>query len=103
LHRGQRCFVSSVLEALAAGAPQWEQNFAPRNIIPKQAGQAIVARREPQCWQFAASARADAPHIGQFNVSALMIRSLLKNSAGGEAAKSVPPGQETILFSGADI
>jgi hypothetical protein len=29
-------------------APQWEQNFAPAKIIPKQEGHATVASRAPQ-------------------------------------------------------
>jgi hypothetical protein len=53
-----------------AGAPQCEQNFAPRNIIPKQEGHATVASREPQWLHFVASVEAEAPHIGHLRVSA---------------------------------
>jgi hypothetical protein len=51
-------------------APQWGQNFWPRNIIPKQEGQATVARRAPQCSQQVASLAAAAPHMGQLRVAA---------------------------------
>jgi hypothetical protein len=40
--------------------------------MPKQEGQATVARRAPQCSQCVASLVAAAPHIGQFKVSAGM-------------------------------
>jgi hypothetical protein len=40
------------------------------NIIPKQDGQATVARRAPQCSHREASVAAAAPHIGQLKVSA---------------------------------
>jgi hypothetical protein len=70
--RGQSSTLLVGSTALAAAAPQCEQNFEPRNIIPKQAGQATVASRAPQCSQLGASVRADAPHIGQFKVSAAM-------------------------------
>lgn|GEM_PF-3362108 len=52
--------------------PQCEQNFAPRKIIPKQEGQATVARRELQCSQRVASEEAAAPQLGQFNDCAAM-------------------------------
>jgi hypothetical protein len=38
--------------------------------MPKQEGQATVARRAPQCSQHEASLVAAAPHIGQFKLSA---------------------------------
>jgi hypothetical protein len=43
------------------------------NIIPKHDGQAMVARRAPQCSHRGASVAADAPHMGQFSVSAGMV------------------------------
>jgi len=43
------------------------------NIMPKQAGHAMVASRAPQCSHFEDSVEADAPHIGQFNVMAAML------------------------------
>jgi hypothetical protein len=54
----------------AALAPQCEQNFSPMNIMPKQDGQATVARRAPQCSQRVAALEAAAPHMGQLSVSA---------------------------------
>ena len=63
-----------VTSVRTASAPQWEQNFAPRNINPKQEGQAAVAKRAPQWSQRDASVAAAAPHIGQFRVSASMVR-----------------------------
>jgi hypothetical protein len=51
----------------SAFAPQWEQNFAPTNIIPKHAGQATVASREWQCAQRVASVAAAAPQLGQLS------------------------------------
>jgi hypothetical protein len=54
-------------------APQCEQNFAPRKIIPKQEGQATVASRAPQCSHRLASLEAGAPHIGQLSVWAGII------------------------------
>jgi hypothetical protein len=39
------------------------------NIIPKQTGQEIVAKSDPQYWHCGASVEAAAPHIGQFKVS----------------------------------
>ncbi|HEY5912407.1 MAG TPA: hypothetical protein VJA21_17535 [Verrucomicrobiae bacterium] len=44
------------------------------NIIPKQLGQAIVARRAPQWAHFEDSEEAEAPHIGQFKVIAAMVQ-----------------------------
>jgi hypothetical protein len=68
--RGQSSGGASAATVRAANAPQCEQNFAPRNIIPKQDGQEIVANRAPQCSHFVASVEADAPHMGQLSVSA---------------------------------
>jgi hypothetical protein len=42
-------------------------------IIPKHEGQAIVARRAPQCSHAVASLAQGAPHIGQLSVKASMI------------------------------
>jgi hypothetical protein len=56
--------------------PQCEQNFAPRNIIPKHAGHATVASRELQCSQRVASEAAAAPQLGQFNDCAAMRKKL---------------------------
>jgi hypothetical protein len=56
----------------AALAPQWQQNLAPRKIIPKHEGQATVASRAPQCRHLVASVEADAPHMGQLRVFASM-------------------------------
>lgn len=52
--------------------PQCEQNFAPRKIMPKQAGHATVARRELQCSQRVASEEVAAPQLGQFKDWAAM-------------------------------
>jgi diadenosine tetraphosphate (Ap4A) HIT family hydrolase len=70
--RGHFSSETSFSSRLAA-APQWEQNLAPMNIMPKQAGHAMVASRAPQCSHFEDSVEADAPHIGQFNVMAAML------------------------------
>ncbi len=71
LHRGHGAgFASSVGLSRSPLAPQCGQNFWPMNIIPKQDGQATVARRAPQCSHFEASVAAAAPHIGQLKVSA---------------------------------
>jgi len=69
-HRGQFSGVASTPADRAAAAPQCEQNFAPRNIIPKHDGQETVARRAPQWSHLVASVEAEAPHIGQLSVSA---------------------------------
>jgi hypothetical protein len=53
---------TSVRDALA---PQWEQNFAPTNIIPKHEGQATVAKAARQYWHWVDSLEAAAPHAGQ--------------------------------------
>jgi len=74
LHRGQSSRSAAVNSVRFIAAPQWEQNFAPWNIIPKQDGHAMVASRAPQCSHFVALDEADAPHIGQFSVSAGMVR-----------------------------
>jgi hypothetical protein len=70
--RGHSWGTASVTSVRSAGAPQWEQNFAPRKINPKQEGHATVASRAPQCSQHAASEAAGAPHLGQSRVSADM-------------------------------
>jgi hypothetical protein len=54
-------------------APQCWQNFEPRNIMPKQEGQATVASRAPQCPHAGESLVAGAPHIGQLRVDASMV------------------------------
>jgi hypothetical protein len=74
-----------------AGAPQCEQNFAPRNIIPKQEGHATVASREPQWLHFEESLEAEAPHIGHLRVSAGMIRKEIFNA-------KTPGGKDAILI-----
>jgi hypothetical protein len=71
--RGQGSGLFSSTSFLSSFAPQCEQNLEPTKVIPKQAGQATVARRAPQCSQRVASLEAEAPHMGQFNVSADMI------------------------------
>jgi hypothetical protein len=56
------------------------------NIMPKQEGQATVARRAPQCSQRAESVCAGAPQEGQLRVSAgirLMAGFLAGIRAGG--------------------
>jgi hypothetical protein len=59
---GQRKLVFSLCHC-TAGLPQWGQNFASWNIIPKHAGQEILARRAPQCAQFGASLVTAAPQL----------------------------------------
>src|SRR5882762_2934664 len=71
-HRGHSRRASGGTSSRSTFAPQWEQNFAPRNIIPKQDGQATVASRAPQCSHRVASVAAEAPHIGQLSVWADM-------------------------------
>jgi hypothetical protein len=44
------------------------------NIIAKQDGQAMVARRDPQNWQSGASEEEAAPQFGQLRVSACIPR-----------------------------
>jgi hypothetical protein len=70
LQRGQRNAPAPETSSRAALAPQCEQNFDPMNIMPKQEGHAMVARRAPQCSHRLESLDAEAPHIGQFKVSA---------------------------------
>jgi hypothetical protein len=70
LQRGHNWPVASLTSVRSAFAPQWEQNFSPTNIIPKQDGQATVARRAPQWSQRVASVEAGAPHMGHLRVSA---------------------------------
>jgi hypothetical protein len=60
----------------AMAAPQWEQNLAPANTIPKQDGHATIARRAPQCSHALAPAETGAPHIGQLRFSAGVVMSL---------------------------
>jgi len=67
--RGQSWEVTGETSVRSARAPQCEQNLAPKNINPKQEGQATVASRAPQCSQRGASVEAEAPHIGQLSVS----------------------------------
>ena len=73
LQRGQRQCESGSTSVRSAFAPQCEQNFAPTNIIPKQAGQDTAASRAPQWSQWEESVEAEAPHIGQLRVSAGII------------------------------
>jgi hypothetical protein len=73
--RGQTSVVPAATSVRFGFAPQWEQNFAPKNIMPKQDGQAMVASRAPQCSQRVASEDAAAPHMGQFSVSAGIVNS----------------------------
>lgn len=70
--RGQGHSVVAGVSTRCTGMPQCEQNFAPRKIIPKHAGQATVASRELQCSQRVASEEAAAPQLGQFNAWAAM-------------------------------
>jgi hypothetical protein len=51
------------LSHCTAGLPQCGQNFEPWNIMAKQAGQAMLARRAPQCPQFGASLETAAPQL----------------------------------------
>jgi len=44
------------------------------NIIAKQDGQAMVAKRDPQNWQSGASEEEAAPQFGQLSVSACIPR-----------------------------
>jgi hypothetical protein len=55
-----------------AGLPHWGQNFEPWNIMAKQAGQAMLANRAPQCPQFGASLDTAAPQLWQLSVFAFM-------------------------------
>jgi hypothetical protein len=75
--RGQISWVPSGTSVRSALAPQWEQNFAPTNIIPKQEGQATVASRAPQCSHCVESEEAAAPHIGQLSVSASIVKDIV--------------------------
>jgi hypothetical protein len=72
-HLGQRSILSVATSSRAIAAPQWEQNFAPTNTIPKQDGHATVANRAPQCPQEVASEATGAPHEGQFMASGVFI------------------------------
>jgi hypothetical protein len=47
--------------------------------MPKQAGQATVASRAPQCSQRGESDEAAAPHIGQLRVSTGTVKDILPN------------------------
>jgi len=76
LQRGQISFVVAATSVRSALAPQWEQNLAPTNIIPKQEGHAMVASRAPQCSQRGESDEAAAPHIGQLSVSAGIVKDI---------------------------
>src|SRR5882724_4289640 len=69
LHRGQDSRPAATASGRSTLAPQWEQNFAPWKISPKQDGQATVASRAPQCSQRGESDEVGAPHIGQLSVS----------------------------------
>ena len=71
--RGQFRFGNSAICRTAAGAPQRGQCLLPRNINPKHAAQAIVARRASQYLQFGSSVDVAAPHIGQLSVSAFIV------------------------------
>jgi hypothetical protein len=71
LHLGQSILPVMGVSARCATAPQWEQNFDPTNIMPKQEGQATVASRAPQKLHFVESDEAAAPHEGQRRVSAV--------------------------------
>jgi len=63
----------SPISGTAAAAPQRWQCLLPMNIIAKQDGQAIVARRDPQNWHSGASVAVAAPQFGQLSVSACII------------------------------
>lgn len=71
--RGQFRFGNSAVCRKAAGAPQRGQCLLPRNIIPKHAAHAIVARRASQYLQFGSFVDVAAPHIGQLSVSAFIV------------------------------
>jgi hypothetical protein len=83
--RGQSSCVSAATSVRSAFAPQWEQNFAPTNIIPKQEGQATVASRAPQCSHCVESDEAAAPHIGQLSVSASIVKDIVPKRHGLQA------------------
>ncbi len=80
--RGQLRAGKLPLSRVAAAAPQRGQCLLPRNIIPKQEAQAIVASRAPQYLQSGSSLDVAAPHIGQFSVSAFIKRILTVEGAG---------------------
>src|SRR5580704_1680978 len=73
LHRGQSRVSEAAASLRSPLAPQCEQNFAPANIIPKQNGQATVARPAPQKLQRVESDETAAPHEGQRSVSTGMV------------------------------
>jgi hypothetical protein len=53
------------------------------NITAKHAGQATVARRDPQNWQNGASVEVPAPQFGQLSVSACIERILAVHFSSG--------------------
>lgn len=73
----------SALSGDAAAAPQRGQCLLPRNIMPKQEGQEIVARRDPQNSHNDASVELAAPQFGQCRVSACIRRILAVECEGG--------------------
>jgi hypothetical protein len=70
-HAGH-CISSPLLSHWAAAVPQCGQNFMPRNIIPKQHGQEIAARRAPQWAQTGDSLATAAPQLWQCKVWAFI-------------------------------
>jgi hypothetical protein len=61
------------------------------NIIAKQEGQAMVAKRDPQNWQSGASEEVAAPQFGQLSVSACIhaILPVKKKKRSGSARNPV--------------
>jgi hypothetical protein len=59
---GHGQFVGSLCHC-TAGLPHWGQNFASWNIMPKQDGQEMPARRAPQWAQLGASPATAAPQL----------------------------------------
>src|SRR5437773_11033379 len=65
LQRGHFSTESSAAVVSAAAAPQCGQCRLPINIIPKQEGQAMVARFDSQYWHRGESEEIAAPQLGQ--------------------------------------
>jgi hypothetical protein len=87
--RGQLRACKPVFSRFAAAAPQRWQCLLPRNIIPKQEAQAMVASLAPQYLHSGSSVDVAAPHIGQLSVSAFIERILTVEDAGSLEFKSL--------------
>ena len=105
--RGQSWRAGAEASARWARAPQWEQNFAPKNIMPKQAGQAMVARRAPQWSHRVAALEAAAPHMGQLSdwadIASMVFRrrpignyEMLCGSESPDNSLSAPPSNSRL-------